>query len=130
MLERYPKEVKLVIKHFPLRMHRYAKKAAIAALAAGRQGKYWEYHHKIYENYRSLNDEKIQEMAGELELDMEKFKKDMDSPEIEKVIQGDMQEGARIGVRGTPTIYINGRRLRNRSLQGFMQMIESELKKR
>ena len=66
VLEKYPKQVKLVFKNFPLRNHRYAKKAATAALAANRQGKFWEFHDRLMENATRLNDKKIEDIAKEL----------------------------------------------------------------
>ena len=130
MLDKFPKNVKLVIKNFPLRNHKFAYKAATAALAANVQGKFWEFHSKLFKNYNALNDAKIQDIAKELGLDIEKFNKDMKSPAIESLIAKDMDNGRQIGVRGTPTIFINGKTLRNRSLPGIYQVIEAELKKK
>ncbi len=123
-------EVKLVVKNYPLNNHKFARKAAQAALAAKVQGKFWEYHHKLFQNYNSINDGKIQDIAKELNLDMEKFNKDMNSKEVQYIINRDVQNGRRIGVRGTPTVYINGKRLNNRKIPGFTKMIEAELKKK
>ena len=130
MLDKFPKNVKLVIKNFPLRNHKFAYKAATAALAANVQGKFWEFHSKLFKNYNALNDAKIQDIAKELGLDIEKFNKDMKSPAIESLMAKDMDNGRQIGVRGTPTIFINGKTLRNRSLPGIYQVIEAELKKK
>ena len=130
VLDKFPKNVKLVIKNFPLRNHKFAYKAATAALAANVQGKFWEFHSKLFKNYNALNDAKIQGIAKELGLDIEKFNKDMKSPAIESLIAKDMDNGRQIGVRGTPTIFINGKTLRNRSLPGIYQVIEAELKKK
>jgi protein-disulfide isomerase len=130
VLDKFPKNVKLVIKNFPLRNHKFAYKAATAALAANVQGKFWEFHSKLFKNYNALNDAKIQDIAKELGLDIEKFNKDMKSPAIESLIAKDMDNGRQIGVRGTPTIFINGKTLRNRSLPGIYQVIEAELKKK
>jgi len=121
---------KLLVKNFPLKKHKFARKAAQAALAAKVQGKFWEYHHKLYQNYKSINDAKIQDIAIELNLDMEKFNKDMNSKAIQYIINRDVQNGRKIGVRGTPTVYINGKRLNDRKLSGFAKMIEAELKKK
>ena len=127
MFERYPKEMKLVFKNFPLRNHKFAWPAAIAALAANKQGKFWELHDQLYENYNRLSDQKIREIAQQVGLDMEKFDKDMKAPELKAIVERDFQEGARIGVRGIPTIFVNGRQLKNRSFQGFQAAIEKEL---
>ena len=127
MFERYSKEMKLVFKNFPLRNHKFAMPAAIAALAANKQGKFWELHDQLYENYNRLSDQKIREIAQQVGLDMEKFDKDMKDPELKAIVERDFQEGARVGVRGIPTIFINGRQLKNRSFQGFQAAIEKEL---
>ncbi|MBL7178295.1 MAG: thioredoxin domain-containing protein [Desulfobacteraceae bacterium] len=68
---------KLVFKNFPLSKHKFAMKAAAAALAANKQGKFWEFHDRLFKNYKNLNDTKIQEIAKELALDMERFNKDL-----------------------------------------------------
>ena len=130
MLDKYPDNVKLVIKNFPIRNHKFAYKAATAALAANIQGKFWEFHSKLFENYRTINDAKIQEIAKELGLNMEKFNKDMQSPAIKSLIARDMNNGRQAEVRGTPTVFINGKKLRNRSLPGIYQVIDAELKKK
>ncbi len=130
MLEKYPKEVKLVIKHFPLDMHKIAKPASAAVLAAYKQGKYWEFHNKVFESISNLSEEKLQEIAKGLGLDMIKFNQDIKDPAIQNSITKDIQDGLAVGVRGTPAIFVNGKQLQNRSLQGFQQMIEAELKKK
>ncbi len=129
MLDKYPDNVKLVVKHFPLPNHKYAKTASKAALAANIQGKFWEFHRKLLKNYQVINDVKIREIAGELGLDMGKFTKDMKLPDIESLIIRDVKNGRQVGVRGTPAIFFNGKILKNRSISVFYQMIESELKK-
>jgi protein-disulfide isomerase len=129
VLEKNPNDVKLVYKNFPLRNHKFARPAAIAALAAGKQGKFWEFHDLIFKNYNRLSAKKFQEIAQELNLDMEKFEKDQKDPEILALIARDMSEGAKVGVRGTPTLFINGRLLKNRSLAGFQAAVDKELKK-
>jgi protein-disulfide isomerase len=111
-------------------MHQFASKAAMAALAAKSQGKFWEYHHKVFENVSSLTDAKLQDLARELKLNMNKFADDQRSAYNQGIISRDMNEGNRAGVQGTPTIFVNGKTLENRSLQGFAQMIEAEKKKK
>ena len=127
MFEKYSKEMKLVFKNFPLRNHKFAWPAAIAALAANKQGKFWELHDQLYENYNRLSEQKIRKIAQQVGLDMEKFDKDMKDPKLKAMVERDFQEGARAGVRGIPTIFVNGRQLRNRSFQGFQAAIEKEL---
>lgn len=119
--------MKLVFKNFPLRNHKFAWPAAMAALAANRQGKFWELHDQLYENYNKLGEQRIRELAQQVGLDMEKFDKDRKDPELKAIVQGDFQQGVDAGVRGIPTIFVNGRLLRNRSFQGFQAAIEKEL---
>ena len=127
MFETYPKVVKLAIKNFPLPNHTFARQAAVAALAADRQGKFWEFHDELYKNYSRLSEEKIQEIAQQLGLDTAKLDQDMKSPEINAIVEKDLRDGQEAGVRGIPTIFINGRLLRDRSFAGFQAAIEREL---
>ena len=129
MLDKYPNEVKYVIKHFPLSSHRYAFKAAMAALAANNQGKFWEFHHKLFENFKALNDEKIKSIAEELGLDMEQFNKDLNSSQNRAVILQDLNNGKKIKVRGTPSVFMNGKKIENRQLANLSKIIEQELGK-
>ncbi len=129
MLEKNPKEVKLVHKNYPLSKHKFAMKAAAAALAANKQGKFREFHDRLFKNYKNLNDTKIQEIAKELALDMERFNKDMKDPAIQKLIIRDVKDARQAGVRGIPTVFIGGKLLKTRGLRGFQRMIEAELKK-
>ena len=130
MLEKYPTQVKIVEKNFPLQMHKFARQAATAALAAHKQGKFWEYHKKLFESISSLNDAKVQEIATQLGLDMDKFNRDLKDQAIQNIITRDLQEGTAAGVRGTPTIFVNGKPLAARNIEGFQQAIDEELKKK
>ena len=129
VLEKYPDDVKIVFKNFPLRQHKFAMKAASAALAAGSEGKFWEFHDELYKNYNKLSDQKIREIALGLGFDQAQFEKKMNDPKITAMIRQDLQDGARAGVRGTPTVFINGRHLKNPSPQGFHAAIDRELQK-
>ncbi|UCD71269.1 MAG: thioredoxin domain-containing protein [Syntrophobacterales bacterium] len=128
MLDNYPNQFKLVFKNFPLPNQKFAHKAATAALAAHGQGKFWEFHYKIFDNMKDLNDAKIQEIAEELELDMERFNRDMEDPSIQKLIARDIEDGKLADIPGVPTVFINGKLLKQRSLQGIEELIEAELK--
>ena len=129
VLEKNPNQVKLVFKNFPIRNHKSAMPAAIAALAAEKQGKFWEFHDLLFKYYNRLNEQKVNEIAQQLKLDIKKFEKDRKDPRIIELIRRDILEGNQAGVRGTPTIFINGRLLRNRSPAGFQELIEKALKK-
>ena len=129
MLEKFPLQVKLVFKSFPLRKHKYAKKAAVAAFAARRQGKFWEYHDLLFENIDTLSDQKFRQIARELGLDLERFEKDINDLKIVARINQDIRLGAHMGVRGTPTVFINGRVSRARTLEALEAAVESALEK-
>ena len=127
MLEKNPKTVKIVFKNFPIRSHKFAIQAALAALAAERQGKFWDFHDELFKHYDRLNEEKVQEIAEKLELDMEQFEKDRQDPLLMEQIKYDYNEGIRIGVRSVPTVFVNGRKLKARTLEGFQDLIDKEL---
>jgi protein-disulfide isomerase len=129
VLEKYPEDVKVVFKNFPLRNHKFAMKAAVAALAANSQGKFWEFHDLLFKNYNKLSDQKIQEIAQAVGLNLEEYEKKKNDPAIKRKVNQDFSEGRRAGVRGTPTIFINGIRLRDRSLKGFQTAIDKQLEK-
>jgi len=129
LLIKYPGKIKLVFKNFPIRSHNYAVKAAVAALAAETQGKFWEFHDMLFNNYNRLNDQKIQEIVGLLGLDETKFEEQQKNPAVTERIRQDYQEGIRLGVKGTPTIFINGKKLRNRGIKSMEAVIEKNLQK-
>lgn len=129
MLELYPTQAKVVFKHFPLKNHAFARKAAAATLAAHRQGKFWEMHDLIFAEYTQLNDAKFTEFAQKIGLNMTMYQVDFADKKIQDHINRDIQDGSQAGVRGTPTLFVNGKRLQNRSLDGFKQLIDAELKK-
>jgi protein-disulfide isomerase len=129
VLEKYPNDVKVAFKNFPLRSHKFAMKAAVAALAAEDQGKFWEFHDLLFENYNKINDEKIQEISVTVGLNQEEYEKKKKDPAIEQRVKQDVSDGRRAGVRGTPTVFINGIRLRDRSLKGFQAVIDKQLEK-
>jgi protein-disulfide isomerase len=101
----------------------------MAALAAGRQGKYWEFHDALFKNHNNLNNEKINEIARQLGLNDAEFQQDQKNPEYMEQIRQDYQEGIRLGIRGVPTVFINGKKMRKRDMSTLEAEIEAELKK-
>jgi len=128
VLETYPKEVKLVFKNYPLSFHKMARIAATAALAADEQGKYWEFHDKLMEHHATISEEKIQEIARGLKLDLERFQRKRVDPAIQELINRDVAEARDNEVTGTPTVFINGRVLKERNFKAIQEMIRAELK--
>lgn len=130
VLEAYPKDAKMAFKFYPLPSHKFAFKAAQAAVAAQEQGKFWEYHDLIFQNYRNLSDEKLEEFRETLKLNPEKFKKAMEAPATSTRINADKNEGTRAGVRGTPTVFVNGRMIRPARLENIKDAVAKALKER
>jgi len=130
VMKQYPKDVNFVYKQFPLtQIHPFALGAAKAAVAAGKQGKFWEMHDIMFKNNRELGQDKLKEYAGQIGCNVPQFEKDMNSPETQAVIDADMKDATSAEVRGTPTFFVNGKRLMNRSPEGFKQLIDESLQK-
>ena len=129
VLAKYPKEVKLVFKFFPLPFHKLAMPASKAALAAGKQQKFWEYHDELMKDFNQLSEQKLVEIGKKIGLDMKRFIRDRQDPRWVNFIRDDMQEAAKNQVRGTPTVFVNGRRMRSRTPAAFDQAIQRELHK-
>jgi protein-disulfide isomerase len=127
VLENNAETIKIVFKNMPLRFHEFAGPSAKAAMAAFKQGKFWEFHDELFKS-KKLSNEVINNIAVDLGLDIDQFKKDMNSAEIRQMIEKDLMDAQKAGVTGTPTVFINGKKLKNRSLQGFQSMIDEELK--
>jgi protein-disulfide isomerase len=127
VLEKNPKSVKIVFKNFPIRSHKFAVQAAIAALAADRQGKFWDFHDELFKQYNTLNEEKVQVIAAKLKLDKAQFEKDRKDPLLLEQIKYDYNEGIRVGINSVPSVFVNGRKLKERSLKGFQTLIDKEL---
>jgi protein-disulfide isomerase len=101
--------VRISFKNFPLAIHPSAPLAHQAALAAAEQGKFWEMHDLLFANPNAMARENFLEYAAKLGLDPARFAKDMDSDQIKEVIQADLADGAKLGVTGTPTFFVDGK---------------------
>jgi protein-disulfide isomerase len=110
VVQKFPKDVRLVFKQFPLDDHSQAALAAEASLAAQAQGKFWPLHDKMYANFRQINRARIFAWATEAGLDMKRFQADLDSHKYAARVHAEEQEGEAAGVGGTPTFFINGKK--------------------
>ena len=99
----------------------------MAALAADRQGKFWDFHDELFKQHNELNEEKVQEIAAKLKLDLAQFEKDRKDPLLLEQLRYDYNEGIRVGINSVPSVFINGRKLKERSLKGFQTLIDKEL---
>lgn len=132
---RYGVRVRLVFRHFPLESHDYAFEAAQASEAAARQGKFWEMHDLLYERQKDWSEnnnvrEAFSNYAKILNLDAEKFLRDMDSAEVKARIQSDKERGDSVDISGTPTLFINGSEVPPDSMspEGIQKLIEEALR--
>ncbi len=130
LLKKYPSDVKLVIKQYPLPMHKFAEKASTAALAAARQNKYEKVTELFFTNFTALNDETIRKYVQDSGVDMSKFDKDIAGAEVKDILQQDQQAARLARVKAVPTIFINGIAPKGRSIEVFSQMVEEQLKKK
>ena len=133
ILAKYPNDVKVVIKNFPLSFHKQAYKAAQYALAAHEQGKYKEMYKTIFANYKKLksNEDWPLEIAQDLGLDMNQFVKDFSSDKIKKQIDLEMNQFRNSGIPrlAVPKFLIQGKEPQGRDLATFSAMIDAELAK-
>ena len=128
--EDYKGKVRVAWRDLPLPFHQNAMPAAKAARAAGEQGKFWEMHDKLFANQANLDRPNLDKYAEELKLNMTKFKAVMDSDKYKKEIEADSEAGAKIGARGTPAFFINGRYLSGaQPIDKFVALIDEEMKK-
>lgn len=131
-LERLVKEsgakVRLVARDFPLSQHTEAFKAAEAAEAAREQGKYWEYVELLLQNQSSLTVEKLKSFATQLGLDRARFDAALDSRKFADAVQADVDDGNRLGLKETPSIFINGRRVTAKSYEELKEGVDAALK--
>lgn len=130
VIAEYKDKVRFVVRDYPLvSIHENAFLAAQAANAANAQGKFFEYVELLYNNQDKLDNASLKEFATKLGLDRKKFDADLDGEKYADEVRKDMADGATYSVNSTPTIFINGIKIRNNSAEEFKQTIERALKK-
>ncbi len=124
----YPGQIRVIYRDFPLRNHNRATPAAIAARCAGDQDKYWEYHENLFEVSGSLSDEDLLDRAETVGLDMDVFSECVESQAHADAVKLSFAHGSMVGVKGTPTFFINGRQIAGaKPLADFKAIIDEEL---
>ena len=130
ILQKYPNDVAVVFINQPLPFHEHAMEAAQAFQAALRQGKAWPMHDKMYDNNTALERPNLEKYAGEVGLNVDRFKRDMDDPKVKEEIAAHQKLAASVGANGTPTFFINGRELVGaQPFDAFQKIIDEEIKK-
>ncbi len=134
VLEKYPNDVKVLIKNFPLSFHKQAMKAARYALAADKQGKYKEMYHAIMKDFRKLktNEDMPLDIAATMGMDVEKLKADADDPAIQKQIEKEIDQLKKSGIPrlAVPKFLVAGKEPQGRDIAAFSKIIDEELKKK
>ena len=128
LIEKYPQDLRIIYRHFPLPQHKNAQKAAEASQIAGEQGKFWEYGELLFQNQDNLSVEDLLKYAEELNLDLERFSKALDSGIYEQFILEDLNAGRQLGVNSTPTFYLNNRQMVISSFKDFEEQIDTAIK--
>jgi len=109
----YGEAVHIIFRHFPLNFHKNAPLAAQASLAAATQGKFWKYHDLLFANMRALKRRHLEKYAKRLKLNMRTFRASLDNETYKPAVTRDMAIGKEAFVSGTPTLFLNGKRVRN-----------------
>jgi protein-disulfide isomerase len=123
--EQRKSNLRFVYKFMPLAMHPHSEIAARAAIAAQDQGKFWEMHHLLFASGGHLEQPDLDKYASSLGLDMDRFRGDMQSPETTARIQRDAKLASTVGVKGTPTLFINGREFDSKT--DIVEWIDGEI---
>ena len=122
--------MRIVWKHYPLDFHKDAPLAHLAAAAAGEQGKFWEYHDKLFANQPRIQREFLLRYARELGLDTRRFEQALDGATGKAAIDADIAEAKSLGATGTPAFFINGRYLSGaKPFDEFAKVINAELER-
>lgn len=127
----YPGKIRFVFKNQPLPFHEHARLAAKAALAAGEQGKFWEYHDALFNHQRELDRASLERYAEGLGLDLRRFRAALDDSRLDIAIEADISEAHRLEVKGTPAFFVNGRNLQGaQPLAAFRAKVDQALAER
>ena len=123
----YKKDVKFAFKNLPI-LSKESQLAAQASIAAHQQGKFWEYHGKLWENQSRLGEALFTEIATEIGLDVNRFKKDLHSDKVKALVAADRSEGQNFGAQGTPFFLINGEPISGaQPFENFKRAIDAAL---
>jgi len=127
-MDNYGAHVRLVFRDFPLSFHQDAQLAHEAANCANDQGKFWEFHDKLFANQKALKEASLKQYAVDLQLNADEFNGCLASGRHKPVVTQEQREGQAVGVTGTPAFFINGRFLNGaQPYENFASIIEEEL---
>jgi protein-disulfide isomerase len=127
LLTSHGDRVRVIFRHYPLEQHAMAYRAALAAEAARAQGKFWEYATLLFANQTSLTEAKLLEFASQVGLDRARFEASLARKDSALLVESDLDAGARVGVRGTPAVFVNGQPVADNSPAGVKAAVEAAL---
>ncbi|MBI2022669.1 thioredoxin domain-containing protein [Candidatus Daviesbacteria bacterium] len=127
VLRKYPSDVLFVYRHFPLMGHQYGFLSSQVSEAALKQSKFWEMYEYLFANQEKFSPQFFDDAAKNLGLDIEKFKKDLESAEVKDKVNRDYAAGQSLGVNSTPSFFLNGRKLNLRSFEDILREVEKEV---
>jgi predicted DsbA family dithiol-disulfide isomerase len=130
LIEMNKETLKIVIKNFPLSTHNFARKAASIALAADAMGKFWEVQERLYKDTKQMSGGLVREIATDLKLDPNEFERKINSKEVQNRISRDILDAEKAGVKGTPTLFINGSLIKDRSIKAIQEIIDKQLEEK
>jgi protein-disulfide isomerase len=129
VIAEFPGKIRFVMRDYPLEnIHENAFNAALAANAAGAQGKYFEYGELLFRNQNALDGESLKKYAAQIGLNLKQFELDSSSQKAAAEVRRDMSDGRLYGITGTPTIFVNGVKVRRLSAEAFREAIENALR--
>lgn len=128
VIAEYGTKIRFVVRDFPLSMHKDSFQAALAANAANKQGKFFEYTEILYSRQNALDTASLKKYAAELGLNLQKFEIDLSDEKAAAEVRKDIEDGNNYGISSTPTVYVNGIKVRRLSADGFREAIERALK--
>jgi protein-disulfide isomerase len=128
LMKQYGENLRFEYKHYPLPIHPFAQQAAVAAEAAGQQGKFYEYHDALFKNQQEWSSSVAPgaffvKYAEELGLDVEKFRRQQKSALLRDDVRADLAEARELGLTGTPTFFLNGERMQIETFEDFITQI-------
>lgn len=128
VMNQYGDKIRFEYKHFPLPIHSYAQQAAIAAEAAGQQGKFFEYHDMLFKNQQAWTTATAPaslfvQYAQELGLDVETFRRHQNASLLRDAVRADLTEGRELEITGTPTFYLNGQKMEMDTFEDFIKQV-------
>ena len=125
--EHYGDKLRVEYRHYPLSFQKFAETSAIASMAAAKQGKFWEMVEKLYADTKNQDQATLVRYAGEIGLDVAQFQADQKNPDIVRYVRMEAKAGEKVGVKGTPSMFLNGRKLEARDVEAFKREIDAEL---